>query len=774
MGAARRRGLGQLHGGHLPGAHDGILVALSVVIAIISSFTALDLAGRVRASSGRVRTAWLVAASVAMGGGIWAMHFIAMLAFVLPVPVAYDPGLTALSLVLPIAVTGLGFLLVGASGPLRPARLVLAGLLMGTGIAAMHYTGMAAIRMPADLSHQAALVAVSVLIAIGAATLALWLAFRGTTPPVQAAAAVCMGIAISAMHFTAMEAAVFQPRAAVDQAAGGASFDQAGLAMGVAGVTLLVLFLALAASLVDRRLSAMSEREAVALRRSEEEFRTLYRSTPLPLHALDDAGRIVEVSDGWLDLLGRRPEEVVGRPLTEFMEPASAGRRLREHWPMLMREGTLHDAEAEFLHSDGRRVSVLVSARVHRNAQGGFLRTLEGMTDITARREAEEALRHAAKMEAVGRLTGGVAHDFNNLLTAILGSLTLLERHVGAEERPRRLLETARQAVRRGADLSGRLLAFSRKQELRPEPVDANALLQETAPLLRRVLGEGVALRFDVAEALPPCRADASQLQAAVLNIAINARDAMPEGGEVRIATALRELDAAALAANEEARPGRFVAITLRDSGHGMTPEVMARAFEPFFTTKEAGKGTGLGLSQVYGLTRQLGGHVTLESAAGQGTAVTLFLPVAGASAQPKPVRTPAEPSAAGQGTVLVVDDDADVLVTTAEVLRDAGWQVLTARDGVEALAVLDHRGRELDAVLSDVVMPGGVSGVDVANAARRKLPRLGVLLTSGYPGNARREVPAWADLLQKPYEHGELLNRLAKAAQVARDGAGF
>ncbi len=758
-----------MHGEHLPGAHDGILVALSVVISIIASFTALDLAGRVRASNGRPRLAWLAAAAVAMGGGIWAMHFIAMLAFVLPVAVTYAPGLTALSLALPIAVTGFGFALVGSAGALRPARLALAGLVMGSGIAAMHYTGMAAIRMPADLSHDALLVAVSVLIAIGAATVALWLGFRGTTLPVQVAGAVCMGLAIAAMHYTAMQAAVFAPRAEVDGATGAASFDQAGLAMGVAAVTFLILFLGLTASLVDRRLASLSEREAAALRRSEEEFRTLYRNTPLPLHALDAEGRVVHVSDAWLELLGRGWEEVIGQRLIDFMEPACAARRLAEHWPALLRDGVLRDQDCAFLAADGREVAVMLSARVQRDAAGRFLRTLEGMVDITEHRRAEEALRHAAKMEAVGQLTGGVAHDFNNLLTAILGSLTLLERHIGEEERPRRLLETARSAVRRGADLSGRLLAFSRKQALRAEPVDANELMQETVPLVRRAIGEAIALQVELAPGLPPCLADGSQLQAAVLNLAINARDAMPDGGRMLLRTAPRQLGAEALRDNSEAEPGPFVAIALEDTGHGMPPGVLARAFEPFFTTKESGKGTGLGLSQVYGFVRQLGGHVVIESSPGRGTAVTLFLPVAEAAALPS-LEALARHSVGPEpgGRVLVVDDDAEVLATTAEMLREAGWAVLTAGSGPAALAELDRSGGTLQAVLSDVMMPGGMSGMDLAAEVRRRVPGLGVLLTSGYPGALRQALPPGTEMLAKPFEREELLARLARLSAAA------
>lgn len=753
----------------MPGAHDAVLVVLSVIIAVASSFTALDLAGRVRASTGRARIAWLGAAAVAMGGGIWSMHFIAMLAFILPLPVAYEPGLTAVSLILPIAVTGYGFALLSREKTLRLHRLGLAGVVTGSGIAIMHYTGMAAMQLPADLSYDALLVAISVLIAIGAATLALWLGFRGTTLPIQVAAALCMGAAVSAMHYVAMEASVFTPRTALDHALGSAAVSQTSLAIGVAAVTFLILFLALAAALVDRRLVAMSEREAAALRESEENFRTLYRSTPLPLHALNNEGCVLQVSDAWLELLGRERNEVVGHALTEFMTPSSAERRRAEDWPTLLREGELHDIECEFLTRDGRPLTVLLSARVQRDNEGTFLRTLEGMVDITARRRAEEALHHAQKMEAVGQLTGGVAHDFNNLLTAILGSLSLLERHVEDGPRPRRLLETARTAVRRGADLSQRLLAFSRKQPLRTVPVDANELLRETAPLVRRAAGESIGLELDLAPDLPLCRADASQLQAAVLNLAINARDAMLREGHLIISTGLRNLDATDLVANDEASPGAFVEVSVEDTGHGMAPEVLTRAFEPFFTTKEVGKGTGLGLSQVYGFARQLGGHVTIDSAPGRGTRVTIFLPVAGAEdevAEQAPPPGNEMPQAGVRGTVLVVEDDPEVLGTTAEVLQDGGWRVLTARDGQEALATLETEGEALDIVLSDIVMPGGMSGTDLAAETQRRWPNVRILLTSGYPGSFRQGLPRWVDLLPKPYGHAELLSRLARLTQ--------
>ena len=246
---------------------------------------------------------------------------------------------------------------------------------------------------------------------------------------------------------------------------------------------------------------------------------------------------------------------------------------------------------------------------------------------------AEEQLRHAQRMEAVGQLTGGVAHDFNNLLTAVLGNLELIQRAsatpAAAADKIPRLAATAIKAVQRGSALTRSLLAFSRKQPLHPQALDTNALLQEFQELIRQGVGVGITLTFELDPATPPCLADPAEAEAAILNLAINARDAMPDGGTLAIATFAAVLDSAALIGNAEAQPGRFVAISVRDTGHGMPPDVAAKAFEPFFTTKPIGKGTGLGLSQVFGFARQLGGHVTIRSLVGRGTTVTLFLPVA-------------------------------------------------------------------------------------------------------------------------------------------------
>ena len=746
---------------HLSGSHDAALVALSVAIAVAASYTALDLAGRVGAASGWARRVWLGTAAVAMGGGIWAMHFVAMLAFSLPVPMAFDAGLTLLSLVVPVTVTGIGFAVTARSA--NPARIGLAGLLMGLGIAAMHYTGMAAMRMPVGVSYDRTLVAVSVLIAVGASIAALQLSALRTSGLSRALAAGAMGLAISGMHYTAMWAAAFSnPAAPAEGTHGHAGVDQTVLALGVASVTFLILFLSLLAAVVDRRFAHLAEREAAALRASEARFRALYRRTPLPLHSLGPDGTMVEVSDAWLALLGYRREEVVGRPLADFLAAGCAGRHAREHWPTFSAGQDLHEVECQVLAKDGRVLDVLLSASPDRDLRGHLLGWLGGLADITARRRAEEALRQAQKLEAVGQLTGGVAHDFNNLLTVVLGALSGLERHVGGDERARAMLEAARGAVRRGARLSGSLLAFARRQALRPEPVDAAALIQEFTTLIRRAIGETITLELGFEPCLPLCQTDAAQLQTAVLNLVVNARDAMPEGGTLTIRAARAELTPDDLAGNDEAAPGSFVAISVRDTGHGMAPEVLARAFEPFFTTKEVGRGTGLGLAQVYGFVRQLGGHVGVSTRPGEGTTVTLYLPVS----HERSTRSldigndpPATVVTVSSSTVLVVEDEAAVREIAAEMLREAGWRVISAADGREALSVL-QTGEPVDVLFSDVVMPG-LNGFELARAARGMRPGLPVLLTSGYAGAAHgHEEPEFA-VLQKPYERHELLRNL-------------
>jgi PAS domain S-box-containing protein len=748
------------------GTHDWALVAMSVLIAMAASYTALDLAGRVRASQGGARRLWLGTAALAMGGGIWAMHFVAMLAFSMPgMEVRYDPWLTALSLAVAIVATGASFAVIARA---RASAVALggAGLLMGLGVVAMHYIGMAAMRMPAALAYDRLWVAASVLIAIGAATSALWLAARQARPVQRVAAGAVMGIAISGMHYAGMRAASFTAAAQHRAAAGAASAGQTGLALAVFSAALVILFLALVAAMFDRRFALMAEREATALRASEERFRSLYRRTPLPLHSLDPDGRIEQVSDTWLDLLGFAREEVVGRSIFGFFVEESAAAARDLDWPELIANGSLPPREYRMATRTGQFLDVVASAKVERDGQNRIIHVLGGLTDVTERKRAEGALRQAQKIEAMGQLTGGVAHDFNNLLAVVIGNLDLVRRRAALDPRSERLVESALEGARRGAALTQRLLAFARRQDLRPEPVDVPQLVRGMAELLQRSLGPMVRVETRFPLSLPPARADAHQLEMALLNLAVNARDAMPGGGVLDIsADEDRLLHGNAL----DLAPGQYVRLALADSGSGMDEKTLARATEPFFTTKGIGKGTGLGLPMVQGLAAQSGGRLVLRSTPGRGTVAELFLPVAEQAAVPRTgaAEAPLEESpAASPLSILAVDDDPLVLANTVAMLEDLGHRVSPAVSGADALAQMEA-GAAFDLLITDQLMPG-MTGAELAAQVRARHPELAVLLVSGF-ADFRPEEGVDLPLLGKPFTQSALAAAIRPLTQGAR-----
>ena len=1053
----------------LPGAHDPLLVALSIAIAIVASYTALDLAGRMTASSNWTRSAWLASAALAMGGGIWSMHFVAMLAFSLPLPMAYDPGLTTLSLAIPVLMTGLGFTMAGR-GNGRALGLVLGGLLMGGGIAAMHYVGMAAMRMPADLRYDSLLVGLSVLIAVGAATVALWMALQDTGALVKLSAALAMGLATSGMHYTAMAGAVWTPQAdaMMDGAHGHASLEQAGLALGVAAVTFLILFLGFVAALFDRRFAALAEREAmVALRESEGRLQALTDNLPAgmvfqiamrhdgsgrrfvyvsrscerltgvaveaamadpaalyatiapedrpALAAAEEAAirdhtpfefeaRLIRLGDGevrwcrlasapreaadgllvwdgflvditeqkraeavqhenearlrdllatldlgaymtrdlngticfWSEgctgLYGWSPAEAVGRNAHELLQTGFPI-PLAEVHAALERDGKW-SGDLRQLTRDGRELVVGAHKALRRGADGGPVAVLEALTDVTAhrraavalreseaqfrtladampqiawatrpdgfhdyynarwyeftgaspehtagegwndmlhpedrptawarwqhslatgepyeieyrlrrydgvyhwtlgralplrvgpaaghpegritrwfgtctdindqkqaaevlarsrselerlveertaellrtaeeRRRAEEAARQSEKLAALGQLTGGVAHDFNNLLQVVTSGATLLKRPSLSEARRTQILDGMIQAGRGARELTGRLLAFARRQTLRPEVIDVEGRLTGMSELLRQTLGSRVQVETDIASGLWSVHADPSQLEVAILNLAVNARDAMPEGGTVAI-----QARNATLEATTERAAGDYVCIAVKDTGEGMPPHVLSRVLEPFFTTKNPGKGTGLGLPQVHGFARQSGGDLRIESKPGHGTAVYFHLPRTLAEAKMAPHgmdllehKQPQVLQGVGR-TVLVVEDNPDVAAFACALLDDLGYTTRCAGSAPEALATLAD-GQHVDAVFSDVVMPGNISGVELATVLLSSYPSIGVVLATGYSEQlAKGGAPEGVETLAKPYHPDELSAALLRALARSR-----
>jgi PAS domain S-box-containing protein len=736
-------------------SYDSSLVALSIVVASLASYTALDLGGRIRASHGVTRIAWLATAAIAMGGGIWSMHFIAMLAFLMPMDVSFGVGLTMLSLVIAIGVTGAGFYII-ATRRASSLQLALAGLFMGTGIVGMHYTGMAAMHVNAQLSYDPLFVALSVFIAIAASIAALWLSFRNSAIWQRALAAVVMGFAISGMHYTGMAAAVFSTDGAHHAAhgaahGGGAGLAQTSLAVAIAAITFLILILSLIASLFDRRFAILAQRDAALLREREEETRRLYRETPLPLHSLGPDGRIAKVSEAWLGLLGFRREEVIGQFLTRFMTPESRYRHERTAWPTLQSGGEVQEFECQLVHKSGKVLDVLYSSRGQPHSDG-TVHILGGLIDVTARRMAETALAQSQRLEAIGKLTGGVAHDFNNLLMVVSGATEKLRRMVpeGATQ-PLDMIVTA---VKRGQTLTGHLLSFARRQTLESRPVDLAEMLPHVSEMLKRSLRGDIEIKTFGGET--PCwvHVDVGELELAVLNLGVNARDAMPGKGALTLT--LRKMRLSGEVEFEELR-GDFVALELRDTGVGIAPETLPRVFEPFFTTKGA-RGTGLGLSQVYGFARQSEGAAIVRSKPGRGTTVSILLPeIAAANVQRERRETSALAKRhEGAGTVLVVEDNEEVAAVSSDYLEQLGYVVECSSNGADALHKL-RSGRAFDLVFSDILMPGSIGGLELARIVRDHHPGLPILLTSGYSDKAQDAVHEGFPLVHKPFDLGRL-----------------
>lgn len=398
---------------------------------------------------------------------------------------------------------------------------------------------------------------------------------------------------------------------------------------------------------------------------------------------------------------------------------------------------------------------------------------------IAEREQAEEALRQAQKMEAVGQLTGGLAHDFNNLLTVVTGNIDMAGRALVAtgieDARVRRALDSAMKGAERAAALTQRLLAFSRRQPLAPKALDVDKLVLGMSDMLNRSLGEMVKLEIVTAPGLWRVEADPNQLESSLLNLAVNARDAMPQGGNLVIETANARLDEDYSAAHAEVAPGLYVMIAVTDTGTGMPKKVQERVFEPFYTTKEVGKGTGLGLSMVYGFVKQSGGHVKIYSEEGEGTTIKIYLPrlMAETLSEQEAQLTPGLELSPSAETILVVEDDDDVRAYTVECLRDLGYRVLEAHDGTSALRLLERQEKPIELLFTDVVMPG-MSGRELADAAREQQPLLKVLYTSGYTRNAivhGGRLDAGVEMIAKPFTYAALAQKVRDVLDVGRTG---
>ena len=759
----------------LLGTHNTALVVLSVLIATAGSYAALDLAGRIRASSGLTCHAWLATAALAMGGGIWSMHFVAMLAFNMPgMEVGYDLGLTLLSLIAPILVTAVAFHVVNR----RKSGLVLrlsSGLFMGAGIVAMHYTGMAAMRMPADLTYDYMWVAASLVIAVAASTVALWLAFQGSALTGKIGGSVAMGLAISGMHYSAMRGAIFYCHNSADVSQSHAGLGQTALALAVAATTFLILFFALVAAMFDRRFAMIAAREAQALRESEERFRLLLKSvTDYAIFMLDAEGRVSNWNAGAERIKGYRAGEIIGSHIERFYteDEVAAGA------PMQALEAAARygkfEAEGRRVRKDGSVFWASVVIDAIKDDEGRLIGYAKVTRDITDRKTAQDALQatqqalfQSQKMEAVGQLTGGVAHDFNNLLTATLGSLELLRRRLPEDPKLLRHLDNAVRAAQRGADLTQRMLAFARRQDLRPKPVDLPHLVRGMADLLQRSIGPSIRIETQFPLRLPDALVDPHQLELALLNLAVNARDAMGDSGTITIAA--QHAKGNAIEGATSLPEGEYVCLQVTDKGQGMDDATLARAKEPFFTTKGVGKGTGLGLSMVHGLAEQSGGGLILRTKQGVGTTAEIWLPVAVRTDNPQSLE-PCEPfteRALPSLAILVVEDDPIVLENTAAMLEEKGHRVVQASSGDGALRIL-HKEPAIDLVLTDYAMPG-MSGLQLARAIRLKWPEMPIILATGYA-----ELPVTAGLsvqrLNKPFSEAALVHVIGRVVGTPQE----
>lgn len=518
----------------------------------------------------------------------------------------------------------------------------------------------------------------------------------------------------------------------------------------------------------------VSERTS-ALHRSESRLQALFESSFQHQNLLTLDGHIIDTNSASLAAILATKEDVRGALYCESAWFAST-----EGVPAIVCQAVLEAAagnasrhELDLLLPTGKRTFEF-SFRPLLDHQGTITAVVSEAVETTARRQAEEALRQSQKIEAVGQLTGGIAHDFNNILTVIAGNVEyaklLTERLGDVADGSTRALDNALKGVMRAANVTQRLLAFSRRQPLRSLPVDLNAQLRDMEDMLHRSLGELVQLEIVHHPDIWCVEVDPSQLEASVLNLAVNARDAMPEGGRLVIEVDNAHLDNDFTAQNPDVPPGHYAMLRVKDTGHGMSAETLTRVFEPFFTTKEVGRGTGLGLSMVYGFVKQSGGHVLVDSAPGAGTSITLLFP---RSAAELPQVGQTEHRGLGgyemqeEATVLVAEDNDDVRAYTVDTLRQLGYRVLEAHDGASAMRLLERTDVDVDLLFSDIVMPG-MSGWELAKRALAHKPALRVLFTSGYPRDidASGAVGRNIAILGKPFTRSDLARSIRGSLQ--------
>ncbi len=518
---------------------------------------------------------------------------------------------------------------------------------------------------------------------------------------------------------------------------------------------------------VERSIAVMSDmseqaRTQAALRQSEQRFRNSFEAAAHGMAILTVDGRISAVNGAMVEILGLKELDLLSKSFMDIVHSEDVPKVHDVVGKIRNGDGGGGHAELRYVGSDDKLIHALTSISPVRDNQGKVEQFILQMVDFTSRQKAEEHLRQAQKMEAVGQLTGGIAHDFNNLLTVVIGNLQLVE---GALEGNEKALKRAREAIdaaTKGSELTKQLLAFARRQSLAPQELKPNQLITDMSGILQRSVGEAVELRIDLMEGEPVIKADPTQLETSILNLAINARDAMKGngGGRLTIETSRLYLDGEYALEHEEVEAGDYVMIAVSDTGEGIPKHLLHKVFQPFFTTKEVGEGTGLGLSMVFGFIKQSGGHMKVYSEEGSGTSFKMYLPLRAMEGEAEaPAAEPEAASESGKTKILVVEDQDNVRDVAVDFLEGFGYEVLQAANAIEALQLLqDHK--DIALLFTDVVMPGGMNGFDLSQAAAQIRPDLKVIHASGYPKGAmvHQEEPRLRDnLISKPYQREEL-----------------
>jgi len=507
-----------------------------------------------------------------------------------------------------------------------------------------------------------------------------------------------------------------------------------------------------------------------ALIESERAHRSTFEAGPIAVAHIASNGRTIRANRRYCELVGYPEHELRDLDVVSLTLPDARVQNQAARAEMVAGTLARYVCETRYRRRDGSEVWVSLNTTMHRDVSGRPLYFIDALEDITPRKRAEEQrteleeqLRQVHKMEAVGRLAGGIAHDFNNLLTAILGYAGLLLDELPPEDPARRDIEEIQKAGQTAASLTGQLLAFSRRQMLQPQIVNLNTIVTNMKLLLRRLIGEHIELVTSLASPLASVSADQSQIEQVIMNLAVNARDAMPQGGRLTIETATLELDAAFVAAHRGATAGAHVMLAIHDTGTGIDADVMTHLFEPFYSTKERGKGTGLGLATVYGIVKQSQGYIAVDTELGHGSRFRVYLPATDAARTEAPADVDVPASNRGTETVLLVEDQPEVRTITRETLARNGYAVVEAANGDEALEWLRRTDRRIDLLLTDVIMPG-MGGRELASAVTARQHDVRVLYMSGYADDAIADqgvLEPGLDFIQKPFMSDNLLRRV-------------